>query len=218
MAFEIDLQEAYKKAFGIRTPIYVAVSPPLKSAPNDFKNSEAQPSQEIDFSEVKTLKIDTSEVRSSLGTLVLSPITIQAGAYQERLDNGEIRNTSFDEFMLPPTSTVQVNFKKIVVDTPLRGGQGEFTEMIGTANADIRIKGILIGKDLKRPEQLIRRLKQLEKIPKHLGVVCDYLQWLEINYLTIRSVNLPVLEGSPSMQPFELICKSDNPTNLIING
>lgn len=218
MAFNIDLEEAYKKAFGIRMPIYIPVTNPTKGQPKNYQIPQNNATEPIEFQNISTLKIDTSSVKSSLGTVVLSPITFKGGSYKERLDNGQIIRSRYDEFMLPPTATLQVNFQKTVVKTARRGGHGEFKEMIGTSDAQVLIRGILIGEDMKRPEQDIRKLHALNKVPSELAVVCDYLGLLDIDYLVIENMRLPDLKGKPNMQPFELACSSDKPIQLILNG
>lgn len=216
--FIINIEDAYLKAFGTRRPIYVPVIAPVISSPEGYQDSKNQPSQEIKFEGVQQLKVDTSDLKSSLGTLVLSPITIRGGSYKERLDDGTITTVQYDDFQLPFTSTVEVIFQKNIVKTPLRGGRGEFKELIGSSDAKIRIRGILIGEDMKRPEQGIRQLYEIERVPKELAVVCNYLSWLDISYLVIESLTFPDLKGQPSMQPFELQCSSDKPIQLIKNG
>ncbi len=218
MEFNIDLQEAYAKAFGVRLPIYIPVTVPVTGQPNDYTQPQATQTEALKFQNISTLKIDTSSVKSSLGTIVLSPITFRGGSYKERLRSGQIITSQYDDFMLPPTATLQVKFDKNIVKTPLRGGRGEFKEMIGTSDPRIIIRGILIGEELKRPEQDIRKLKALEEVPSELAVVCDYLGWLGIDYLVIQSLNLPDLKGKPNMQPFELSCLGDKPIELILNG
>lgn len=218
MEFDINLEEAYFKAFGIRMPIFVPVTVPTTGQPKDYTEPQEIKTEPLEFQDISTLKIDTSSVTSSLGTVVLSPITFRGGSYKERLDNGQIITSEYDEFMLPPTATAQVTFTKNIVTTPLRGGRGEFKEMIGTFDPMVAIRGILIGEDLKRPEQDIRKLVALEKVPSELAVVCDYLRWLGIDYLVIKQLKLPDLKGKPNMQPFELSCVGDKPIQLILNG
>lgn len=218
MEFNIDLQEVYKKAFGVRMPIYVPVTRPTTGQAQDYTQPQEIKTEPLGFQNISTLKIDTSSVKSSLGTVVLTPIKFRGGSYKERLDNGQIITSQYEEFLLPPTATVQVRFRKNIVTTPLRGGRGEFKEMIGTSDPRVTIRGILIGEDLKRPEQDIRKLKALEKVPSELAVICDYLRWLEIDYLVIEDLKLPDLKGKPSMQPFELSCIGDKPIQLILNG
>lgn len=217
MAFKIDLKEAYKKAFGVRMPIYIPVTIPTKGQPKNYQVSANNPTEPVEFQNVSTLKIDTSSIKSSLGTVVLSSITFKGGSYKERLGNGQIITSRYEEFMLPPTATVQVNFQKTVVKTPRRGGHGEFKEQIGTSDAKVLIRGILIGEDMKRPEQDIRKLHALNNVPSELAIICDYLGWLDIDYLVIESLKLPDLKGKPNMQPFELACSSDKPIELIVN-
>lgn len=218
MEFKIDLTEAYNKAFGVKLPIYVPVTVPVQGQPNDYTQPQATTREPLEFQNISTLKIDASSIKSSLGTIVLSAITFRGGSYKKRLKNGQIINSQYDEFMLPATATVQVKFDKNIVRTPLRGGRGEFKEMIGTSDPKVTIRGILIGEDLKRPEQDIKKLIALEEVPSELAVVCDYLRWLGIDYLVIQSLNLPDLKGKPNMQPFELTCLGDKPINLILNG
>lgn len=218
MEFNIDLEQAYAKAFGVKFPIYVPVTVPVTGQPKDYTQPQANKTEPLEFQNISTLKIDTSSVKSSLGTIVLSPITFRGGSYKERLKNGQIVTSQYDEFMLPATATVQVQFHKNIITTPLRGGRGEFKEMIGTSDPKVTIRGILIGEDLKRPEQEIRKLNALKEVPSELAVICDYLGWLGIDYLVIQDLKLPDLKGKPNMQPFELSCLGDKPIELILNG
>lgn len=214
--FTIDLQQQYKNAFGIYRPIFQPVEPKEGQEQGvGFTKGEEPTSQEIQFEALPELKFDNSPVKSSLGTLVLSPITFKGGSYKERLDNGQIINSTYEELALSHTATVEVSLSKIIVKTPRYGGSGSFKELISRDDPRVTIRGFLLGEDLKRPEAQIRQLYALEQVPHAIRVVCDYLGWLNIHHLVVENVNFPALQGKPSMQPFELTCTGDVPVQLI---
>ena len=218
MEFNIDIQAAFQQDFGLKRPIYRPVPLPVKGQEINYQAPSELNASNVAFQNIDTLEIDTSPIRSSLGSVVISPITFQGGAYKERLNDGSIVNSTFDDFQLPFTSTLEITREKVVVMTDLRGGKGTFKEYIGQSDAKVIIRGILIADEQNRPEQGIRQLSNLEDVPKALSVVCDYLTWVNVSYLVIKRLTFPELKGRPGMQPFQLECISDQPIDLILNG
>lgn len=217
--FSIDIAAAYQQAFGLKRPIFAPITNSPRRISDDFEVPEQQrQTDSINFQNITPLSFDDSPVKSSLGTVVLSPITFLSSSYKERQSDGRVVVVEFEELILPYTSTVEVTFQKTIVKTALRGGRGEFKELIGTKDAKVKIRGILVGEDLKRPEQQIRKLQELKQVPKEIAVVCDYLNWLDITYLVIEGLSFPDMKGKPNMRPFELICSSDKPIELILNA
>lgn len=213
--FTINLQEQYRKAFGINRRIFQAVKADGQRQEQDFTQGEELSNEAIQFDSLPKLQFDTSPAKSSLGTVVLSPITFKGGSYKKRLSNGQIINSTYEELSLTHTATVEVSLKKIIVKTPRYGGLGNFKEKVGTDDPRIIIRGFLIGKDLKRPQKQIRQLHDLNEVPNEVKVVCDYLGWLNIHHLVIEDVKFPNLIGQPATQPFEMTCSGDVPIELI---
>lgn len=219
MEYSINIAQLYEQAFGERRPIYLPLIRPILPTVSRYQPQEQNLASTIEYEGVERIIFDEdNEAKSSLGTVVVSPVEFQAGSYQQRLVNGELRRVDYPKLLLPPTTVLQVDRSKKIIKTPLHGGRGEFKEMIGTNDATVRIRGIWINETNDDREAMIRSLSQLEQVPKELEVACDYLSWLGIQHLVIESMNLPILQGQPTMQPFELNCTSDNPIELISSG
>lgn len=213
--FNINLQQVVQAAFGIRRQVFQPVNTSDPIAKETFAKQQQAEQGQISFDELPQLQFDDSSVKTTLGTLVVSPITFKAGSYKERLSNGDIANIKYEELMLSPTAIIEVRMNKLTVKTPKYGGRGTFKEQTGFDDPTVTIRGVLIGEDLKRPAQQIRQLVALKQVPSEIRVVCDYLSWLGINYLVIDSLKFPPLKGQPSTQPFELTCTADEPVQLI---
>lgn len=213
--------EEYQKVFGRQKPFFITDAFGVKPSVASFEITEAQSPQQIfEFEIEESSFIEGEMIQTALGTAVVSPIKFEAGQYKKRLENGQIVISSYPEMILPYTSTIQVDLKKNIVRTALSGtgSGGTFKELINLDDAHIRIRGIAISEDQnKRPEQFIRQLKGLWLLRKELEVTCDYLTWLGISHLVIEDANFPAVNGQPGMQPFELKCYSDIPTELTFN-
>lgn len=213
--FTIDLQESFAAAFGVRKQLFIPVNTEEQQNKKAFTQQEQITEEQETFSQLPKLLFDNSSVKSTLGTMVVSPITFKGGSYKERLTDGQLINSNYEELALSPTATIEVTLNKITVETPKYGGRGTFKELTGFSDPKVTIRGFLVGEDLQRPESQIRQLLALKQVPSAIGVVCDYLSWLDIHYLVVQELRLSSLKGKPSLQPFEMICLGDEPVQLI---
>jgi hypothetical protein len=207
MEYQINIQELFQQAFGLRRPVYV-----VNNSPQDQAN--------ISYKDVPTLPVlaANDSIKSSLGTAVLSPVLLENGNYKQRLADGRIITVEYAELLLPPTTIVEVNLKKVVVKTPLVSGQGTFKEYISFDDYDVRIRGVFVGNTLDDVNAFMRRLMEVWAVPKEVGVVCDYLDLLGVEALIIENITPQKLEGRPLMLPFEMTCISDKPLQLNFLG
>lgn len=215
--FTINLQEEYQKAFGVRRPIFTVPSSEQDTPMDSFDANAGEPAApSIQFEALPALPLESSSVKSPLGTPVLTPIRFKGGAYKERLADGRIITTSYEAYELPHSATLEVTLTKRIVRSPRYGGSGDFKEKIGQGDPKVMIRGFLFQLDRQLPEQHIRRLKALEQVPHELEVVCNYLSWLSIHHLCIESIRFPQAKTTPYMIPFEMVCWGDQPISLTV--
>lgn len=208
MDYQINIQDLFSMAFGLRRPIYV-VQTDVKLSQN---SSLYDPQQTV-----LTLPADET-LKSSLGTAVLSPVYLEAGQYKERLNDGRIITVPYPELLLPATTLLEVNLKKVITKTPLVGGQGTFKEYISFDDYDVRIRSVFVGNTPEQVSDFLKQLMALWQVPKEINVACDYLDILGIEALVIENIVPQQLEGRPLMLPFEITCVSDKPTQLAFNA
>lgn len=206
MAFIISIEDLFRRAFGLRRPIYTVKS--TDTEPTSFDNQFSS-----ELTTIQSLPAD-EPLKSSLGTAILSPLTFEGGQYKQRLKDDRIVVVQYPELTLPPTTLSEVTLKKITIKTPLVSGEGTFKEFITIDDYLIRIRGIFIGNTVEDVANFRRTLMTFWPIPKEIEIISDFLNSLGIEALVIDDMIPRQLEGSPLMFPFELSCTSDKPLQL----
>ena len=207
MGYVIDVQELFRQAFGLNRRIYTV---------ENTNTAQELPQYEVS-GQLKTIPTGDT-LKSSLGTAILNPVLFEAGSYKERLTNGQIITSDYPELLLPPTTLLEVNLKKVITKTALVAGQGTFKEYISLDDYTVRIRTIITGDSPEEVDDYLRQILLLWQVPKHIEVVSDYLDLFGIEALVIESVTPRKLEGRPLMLPLEIACISDKPLQLMFNG
>lgn len=116
--------------------------------------------------------------------------------------------------------TVAVNLTKVIVRTPVSERKGSVKEQFSIDDYKFTIRGFLIGKNRKFPEDEIVKLKDLfettEPVSLHGGYPELFLD--ESCRVAILTLDFPEAQGrSPWIRPFHLTCESDFVENLILD-
>ncbi len=186
----IDVGEIYRKAFGVELFDTIVF-------PNIEKNIP-----------------DKAPATSYLRTPVYMPVTLKGGTYN-RLNKGKIETVTLADLRLPDTTLCDFQRQKNLIETPINGGKGTVTEMWAFEDWQIKIYGLIYPTDVDMKTQL-QRLLEFEDITDAVEVKSDFFETLKISQIIIKSIELPQLKGQQNVRPFNLVCKSNEPVELII--
>lgn len=156
---------------------------------------------------------DAPLYRGPMGTPVFSNLDLSGGSYT---DNDGVTH----RFIGVKIDTVLfiVNNSKNIVKTAVQGLNGTIKEYISDGDAQISIKGIIVGGYNKYPFDEVQILQALLDAPVPIGVNSYYLNNFGIYNIVIESFAFPQNMGSYSQQPFEINAISDAPAELILTG
>ena len=164
---------------------------------------------------------ETVNKYSYLGTPVFSNLEIKGGQY---LDNdGE--TVIFDGIRLD-TCLLEVSVDKNIIRTPIDGRDGTVKQFINLGDYVINVQGIIIGTteavnggfevtDTGRvPEEEIRKLNEIFKVPQELEIVSEFLDFFDISTVVIEGGSFGQREGFRDSVYFGFSMLSDRPIEL----
>lgn len=149
-------------------------------------------------------------VSSQLGTPVYSDLTFDGGTYVD--DAGteiELDTLNFQ------TVIMTVEQAKNIVTTQIAGATGTVKEYIGLNDYRITVQGLITGKNMQYPQDIVNSLIQILNAPFALGVTANFLSQFGITNVVVTDYTFPQIEGSNSIQPFSLALLSDNSIEAI---
>lgn len=126
-----------------------------------------------------------------------------------------------DDVWLPNEPLITVSGAKIIVKTPIAGGNGTVKEMIGLDDYKINIKGQAVRETANRfkdaggmvpddfPEEKMRELARLWNINKDVPVRCQLLSYFNITRMVIEDITFPVVAGNSGSFYYEINAVSD---------
>lgn len=161
----------------------------------------------IDYKDIDTLPNDqVYEHTSKLGVPVWDVVSLD-----EKLIEGT--NDKFIGYSFPAEMTVEVSRAKNSIETDIVGMEGSVEELVSSGDWSITLRGFIINyESTAYPEQEVRELSDVCKLKDTLmGVTSNYLNNLEIEFLSLHNLRLPQLPGYTNVQPFEITAKSKQP-------
>jgi hypothetical protein len=144
---------------------------------------------------------------SMLGTPIIMPVKIQISAAGQELQM----------YDLPDEPVVEIKSSKKIVETEIDGQDGTFKELYSLGDYSITIRGIITNTDFNDdsyPEDVVRSLRTIYELKHHVKVSCPLFSLFNIEYLALTSFDLPYVEGSVGMQPYEFMALSDKDFKL----
>lgn len=105
-----------------------------------------------------------------------------------------------------PFPIIRVQSQKRMIETPLTERKGVVVEVVNQESWKIYIKGFIISKDGRYPEQEIAKMIEVYELNTALRLRCA----LTDLYLTaddrvcIKSINFPEVKGIETVKPYEL--------------
>lgn len=117
-----------------------------------------------------------------------------------------------------PYSTIRINSKKTIIETPLINRKGAIIEQINIENYKIRLRGFFIGQNNQLPDEDITELKDIYE--KNESVVLrNALSDIFLSAddkVVIKSLEIPEVRAVQNVRPFELDIISDSEFTLIV--
>lgn len=205
MSLEFNIPAVYSDTFGLYGQLarFPAVST------NESRGSAGE------FKVPEIAKTE-SQVLSSLGTPVESPIFFEAGEYRMFDLDGTLIKVKRNELMLPPTSLIEVSRSKRVKELPTNNGNEEITTLYGHNSWRIRIYGVALPETNKTPKQQLNELLGFENLMDSIKVRCSYLLEYGITEITILDIASGQVKGMPNARAFQINAKSEKPAELTI--
>jgi hypothetical protein len=153
-------------------------------------------------------ELTEGRMKGAFGHVVMFPIVIESASWTVKTGTNSFETKTTDEIiiaiaMLDPSRTKNMEM------TDVEGRDGSVKEYGSHGDYLFSIKGLLIGKDGKFPEEEMKSLALLENAPVSVPVACDFLMWLGVTEMVIRRVGWIPMEGVENAQAFEMDCVSD---------
>lgn len=112
---------------------------------------------------------------------------------------------------LPDSTVCRINGGNKIIETDMNGQDGTFKELWSKRDFNVAIRGMIIQNDGTEdyPDSQVRAIRDLLEATEALEVVCAQMNVFGITHLAIYDYDFPEWPGYPSVQPFEIMCKSD---------
>ncbi|WP_345235457.1 DUF6046 domain-containing protein [Hymenobacter saemangeumensis] len=126
-----------------------------------------------------------------------------------------------DGVWLPNEPLITLSGAKVIVKTPIAGGNGTVKEMIGEDDYKINIKGQAVRESAERfrdsgglvpddyPEEKMRELARLWKVNRDVSCQCQLLTYFNISRLVIEDITFPLVPGNSGSFYYEINAVSD---------
>ncbi len=161
----------------------------------------------------QAMQVNESNVTTIMGTPVFMPLIVPEFTYPVRDNQGNTTTKKFSRFAFPAATLVDITMSKNIVKTAVQGRDGTVKELISNGDYIIRIRGIIVGKELF-PKEGVQRLIELARVAAAFRVENDIFQWLGINSLVVEEFSLQPIEGHENSQAYTLDCVSDDTVTL----
>ena len=192
--YQLRIQDIITKLWGYKNFTY-------------FKNPNKDIQSTVEYGNLNALETKFKQKTSYLGTPIIMPHKMQISPKGQEVQ--------FYDF--PNEPLLEIHGSKKIIETDVDGQDGTFKELYNLGDYSVTIRGVAIDDRAESedyPEDIIRNLRTIFELRHHLEVDNPLLALFNIKYLTIYDFDLPKIEGAPSMQPYEFMCKSDKDFNL----
>lgn len=203
MVSKFDLQDLYKMYFNT-TPYFIA-----------NKGTNKSLTQEIAYSEIEKNPNPKGTIQRSKGFLPFNKIN----AYGCEVWGAIVLKVSDTLSIEIDACTVSINLSKIIIKTPVSERAGTIKECFSLDDYRFNIKGFLIDKNRRFPENQINMLKQIFESTDPVYLHGGYPElFLDASCrVAISNLDFPEVQGkSPWIRPFSLTCETDTIEDLII--
>lgn len=181
--------------------------------PKFFTFNYAQMQTEQD-EEIITKADLTGDRSNYFGQPIFDAIYFPGFKYTDPQTGKEIQNGA----VIIDTALFEINIPKNIVKTQIQGRNGTIKEYINDGDAQIKITGMLVGKESNvPPRKLIHDVNELRKAPVTLEVASNFLNYFEIYSIVVEDAEFAQIEGTRNAVMFTLNCTSDIPYEIQYN-
>lgn len=111
---------------------------------------------------------------------------------------------------------IEVNQDKNIVKTIVQGANGNVKEFINRDDYEINLTGLIVGKTAHQPPDIafMNSLDALLNAPVTLPVTSNFLDFLKINSIVVKSFKFGQIEGTRNARIFSAVLWSDTPYEI----
>lgn len=189
--FEGNISELLGKAFGIYTqvPIYFI--------------GDSKPE----------VKQDNTPTSANTGAYLFDRFGFKVSDQAIKLDP---KQTQGGIWFLPEATVVDMGTSKIISETIMAGRKGSVKELISEGNWVFTFRGFIIGYNAPGkqssdfPREARKVMKQVFGINKRMQIYSKLVNDLDVFSVVTMDLRFPPMEGYDNVQPYELVCVSDD--------
>ncbi len=155
--------------------------------------------------------------QSWLGTPIVMPVKLLGGELKTLNGDGEIELVNLPEFDMPAATISLFEHEKIIGKEHLNSGKSTVKEVYGFDDWQIRMRGVCLNEpNIRTAQEQKDILLRYEQVVESVAVEGQLFDEKLIFNMMIERAVFNQLQGKPNMLPFELICSSDDPEELVI--
>ncbi len=201
---KFDLRDIYQRAFGrVGLPFPAGLRPPglddllPVNAVNTFaKGFQKRPEEQ----RVAAPYGDFDRKGRLMGSVYFMPVRL-------------------DGFQLWNEPTIEISGEVNIVETQVAGSKrrGTVKEIVSMGDYRIRLQGLIINEqsEYDYPADGVRKFREIVEKSSLTGlsiaIDCELTTLFEISQCVVESFDLPALEGFPSVQPYSISLRHDEP-------
>jgi hypothetical protein len=192
--FNIDINALYTAQFGLNASIGTRAV--IDKVFNQAGNIAVLPTDQ-----------PFEEVRTYMGTPVWDYIILQADRTGDEV---------FEGLNFPLECTTEASIGKKIVETDIVGRDGVIEELIGLSDWQLTVKGFFINyESTDYPTDQVKAFREAFAYKgTDIPVVSTFLNLLGVNFVSLKSLNLPAMYGYSNVQPFECQMISKRPFDI----
>jgi hypothetical protein len=207
---EVNLNRAFREVFGIYSVVPYFPTATKQKAGNTFAADFPDAERETEFEE------EFDFFRENMNGKLM----------QDRYEFGH--ESINDTYKLSPYTIMECSRAKNIVTTSLLSRNGTVKEFISMDDWVFTFRGFLINENENTlPTAQVRELVSIFEINQTLKFFSSQVyQWYsdrgfieqgaEPVFIVVEELKLPPFDGADNVQPFEIICRSDNPIEIDI--
>lgn len=190
-SFTGNISEILTQAFGIyqRIPIYFV--------------GESKPE----------LRLDDTPVSKNTGAYLFDRFGFKVSDQDLKIDPAAVED---GVWYLPEATVVDIGTSKIIAETIMAGRKGSVKELISEGNWIFTFRGFIIGykspgkQSPEFPRDARKLMKQVFGANKRMQIYSKLINDLDVFSVVCADLRFPPLEGYDNVQPYELVCISDD--------
>lgn len=209
MDVRYNVSELFQLAFGINVPIYLPEPFTRDLPPN------------VVFDSVKVLPdFNLADSKSWMGTPIMFELVFvgDENKYKKFSLNGEIKEVSLANYILPAATMFQFRRAKNITRTNVLGSNGTVKEIFGFDDWVIDVKGLCLDEPNRSAISQLEELLKWEQLADSISVSGKICGMMDIYSININEFSHNIVQGSNgSVIAYEMQLFSDDPAELIMN-